>query len=57
VRYEALDVVEVTMANPTCNVADPDFVRPGLLQIQHLDLDGLTGYVVDRRLDLHGLAF
>ena len=52
--YEALDVVEIAVAHPACNVANPDLVSFGLLQFEHLDLNALTGHVMDRRLDLHG---
>ena len=52
--YEALDVVEIAVAHPACNVAKPDLMSFGLLQLEHLDLNALTGHVMDRRLDLHG---
>ncbi len=55
-RYQTLDVVEVAVAHATGDVPDADLVSPGLLQIQHLDFDALTGLVMDGCLDLHGHA-
>ena len=52
--HDALDVVEIAVADAARGVADPDLVSARLLQVEHLDLDALTGLVVDRRLDLHG---
>ena len=53
VRDQALDVVEVTVAHTAGDITDPDLVCPGLLEVEHLDLDALTGLVVYRGLDLH----
>src|SRR5258708_27956784 len=50
---QALDVVEVAVADTAREIPDPDLVRPGVLEVEHLDLDSLTGLVVDRGLDLH----
>ena len=54
--YEPLNVVEITVAHATRDIPNPDLVRSGLLQFEHLDLEALTGLVVNRRLDLHGHA-
>ena len=53
VRHDALDVVKIAVADAARDVADPDLVGARLLQVEHLDLDALTGLVVNRRLDLH----
>ena len=53
-RHQTLDVVEVAVAHAACDVANAHLVSLGLLQIEHLDFNALTRFVVDRCLDLHG---
>jgi hypothetical protein len=54
--HQTLDVVEVTVADATGDVANPHLVCAGLLEVEHFYLDALTGLVVDRCLYLHGAA-
>ncbi len=52
-RHQTLDVVQVAVADSTCYVANPNLMRSWFFQVQHFDLDTLTGLVVNRCLHLH----